>query len=193
MNTEASILEDLKEEISKEEEYELGLENGPSEDYKVIDDDHANYILKQIAEIEQEEDRINNVCKSEIEKTTQRINTYREKQLKTLDGTKKYLSSLLEAYAKGKLDGSKKKTYSLPYGSLSFKKSQDSYSYDNTVLLNYLKDNKLTQFIDVKESSKNGEIKKALEVKDGIPYLNGQPVEGISITPGELKFSVRIK
>ena len=90
------------------------------------------------------------------------------------------------------MQDSKKKSLKLPFGTLSFKKSQPKYIYDDEQVMNFIKSNELSQFIRVKEEINKRDLKSALTInEEGIIKLNGMQIEGVTITPGEEMFNVK--
>lgn len=185
------LLDNLYEEITEAEVEELGI-NIENDSFAITNDEQANFFLRRLEEIRNEKDKINNTCNTEIEKFTQKVNNFRAKELHTLENTENFFSTLLENYARIQLQGSKKKSLKLPFGTLSFKKSQPKYVYDDETVMNFIKANDYTEFIRVKEEINKRDLKSALNItEDGIVMLNGKAMEGVIITPGEEVFNVK--
>ena len=186
-----SLIEELKEFIIEEEAKDLHIEN-LDENFQILDDETANFFLKRLYEINQEKEEIVSLCDKEIEKHNQIVNTFREEKLKSFENVESYYKYLLEQYASSKLQGQTKvKSVKLPFGTLQFRKSPSQYTYDNDLLIKYLKDNNLNHLISIVESPNKKEIKKEGSEKDGKLIIDGQEVEGIDIQPGEVKFDVK--
>lgn len=188
----SDILESLFDEITEEEVKELGIEI-ENERFAITSDEQANFFLRRLQEIRSEKDKINTTCNNEIERFVSKVNNFRSKEILSLENTESYFSTLLEAYAKKQLEGSKKKSLKLPFGTMSFKKGQRKVLYDDETLSKFIKENNLNQFIRTKEEINKADLKKALEFNEenGIALLNGQVVEGITTTPGEENFSIK--
>jgi phage host-nuclease inhibitor protein Gam len=185
------LLDSLFEEITEAEVEELGIDI-ESSSFAITNDSQANFFLRRLDEIRNEKDKINNTCNTEIEKFCQRVNDFRARELKTLENTEDFFTTLLESYARHQLMDSNKKSLKLPFGTLSFKKSQPKYVYDDEIVMNFIKDNNLSEFIRTKEEINKKDLKSALNIsEDGIITLNGKAMEGITITPGEEKFNVK--
>ena len=189
-----SFLENyLMEEEAKE--LEITITGDEEQDSPMIDSkDKANYFLKLMNNIKDEIDSINEICDSEIEKTTKRVNDFREAQLSTLIKQYEYYKKILRNFTEHELENSNRKSVPLAYGTLSIKKQQDKWTYDEEKLLNWFKENnpelintKITESVDKKQL-------KSLSTKDGdIAILNGKPVEGVIITSQPDKFDIKIK
>lgn len=188
----SDILESLFDEITEEEVKELGIEI-ENERFAITNDEQANFFLRRLQEIRSEKDKIDITCNNEIERFTTKVNNFRAKEMLSLENTENYFCTLLEAYAKKQLEGSKKKSLKLPFGTMSFKKGQRKVIYDDEALTKFIKQNNLNQFIRTKEEINKADLKKALEFneQDGTASLDGQVVIGITTTPGEESFSIK--
>lgn len=187
----SDILNALFDEITEEEVKELGIEIN-DEKFAITSDEQANFFLRRLEEIRSEKDKINNACNNEIERFVNKVNSFRAKETLSLDNTEKYFICLLESYARKQLEGSKKKSLKLPFGTMSFKKGQRKMVYEDEALMTYIKNNNLVDFIRTKEEINKAELKKAVELQeDGNVTLNGQVVEGITTLPAEETFSVK--
>lgn len=187
----SDILESLFDEITEEEVKELGIEI-ENERFAITSDEQANFFLRRLQEVRSEKDKINTTCNNEIERFTTKVNNFRAKEILSLENTENYFNGLLEAYAKKQLEGSKKKSLKLPFGTMSFKKGQRKMVYDDEAVMNFIKSNSLNEFIRIKEEINKADLKKAVTVnEDGIVTYNGQVVEGVTTLPGEESFTVK--
>ena len=189
--SEPSLMDELKESIMEDEARELGLVN-VDENYKILDANSANFFLKRLEELKAEEDEINEMCDGEIERFTQKVNTFRDNRLTTIKNTQNYFKKYLEQYAEEQLANSKKKSIKLPFGTLQFRKATSQYTYDDDKLLSFLKDSKLTNLVAVKETPNKAELKKIASVKDGKLFINNVEVEGVTVAEGTTSFDVKI-
>lgn len=180
------LLKELENFIEQESDI-----NESDEQYKINNEEEANEILRRIKYFESEIEKVNKISDSEIERYTKLINDYRNKKLLEFNTRLEHYQLLLEEYAKEQLKNKKTKTISLPFGKIGFKKQQDTFNYDEEVLLKYLKENS-ADFIKVttKESVEKAKLKKAGTVSDGKLYLNGSAVDGITVTKNEDKFII---
>lgn len=183
-------MNELLKELENFIEQELDI-NESDEQYKINNEEEANEILRRIKYFESEIEKVNKISDSEIERYTKLINDYRNKKLLEFNNRLEHYQLLLEEYAKETLRGKKAKTISLPFGKIGFKKQQDTFNYDEDVLLEYLRNN-FTDFIKVttKESVEKAKLKKAGTISDGKLYLNGSAVDGITVTKNEDKFII---
>lgn len=191
-NDNSVLLSDLMETITETEVEDLGIDIS-NEKFRITNDEQAMFFIRKINELRDEKDKINNTCDRIIEKHNTTVNDFRAKELRGIEGTENYFSLLLEDYAKRELDGSKKKSLKFPFGTLSFKKTQPKYVYDDQTVFNYIKENHLDSCIRVKEEINKSELKKMIrydeETNQG--FIDDQPVDGLSILPPEEKFSIK--
>ena len=180
------LLKELENFIEQESDI-----NESDEQYKINNEEEANEILRRIKYFESEIEKVNKISDSEIERYTKLINDYRNKKLLEFNNRLEHYQLLLEEYAKEQLKNKKTKTISLPFGKIGFKKQQDTFNYDEEVLIKYLKENS-ADFIKVttKESVEKAKLKKAGTISDGKLYLNGSAVDGITVTKNEDKFII---
>lgn len=185
-----SLIDELKNQVIEEEAEELGLKD-IDESYKILDDESANFFLKRLTELHDEATEVNDLCDSEIEKYVSKVNSFRKQKISSIDRTISYFESLLENYASEKLKDTNKKSLKLPFGTLQYRKSQSKYDYDDNVLA-FLKTNHLDNLISVKEDINKSELKKVATIKDGRAYINDIEIPGVTITDGEINFSVKL-
>lgn len=197
------ILNELYEEITSQEVEELGIDV-ENERFQITTEEQANFFMRQLEEIRRQISKVETTCDTEIERYTKRVNEFKEKKTGTLKNTENYFLTLLENYARVELSQSKKKTIKTPFGTLSFKNSPSKFNYDEEVLMNFIKKHNLEAFVKVKEEinkkdlraavevQEDGSVKIVLEAMDGVRENSiSEVVEGILVTPGEEKFTVK--
>lgn len=186
------FLDELYESIADEEAEQLGIDIS-DEKYHIVDESQANFFLRRLSELEAENQKINEMCDAEIDAFVEKVNNFRNGKLKTNQGTIDYFSTLLERYAHSQLDGTKKKSLKLPFGTLQFRSSPDKLKYtDPEVVLKTLQANDMKELIRTKQEIDKTNLKKALTIIDGKAFLNGVEVTGIEVEPAEINFSVKI-
>ena len=104
-----------------------------------------------------------------------------------------FFENALKTYTLKELEGSKKKSIKLPYGTLSIKKQHDKYEYDEKEILQWLKEYNQEKFIETKvvESINKKELKKEAYYNNGSLYIDNIPVRGITVTPQGDKFEIK--
>lgn len=190
--SELNFLESLKEFMDQEEIKDLNI-NDP-ESFQIQSKEQANYFVKKILEIRSQQNEINKLADNEIKKTTTRVNQWRESEIEKTQQDEEYIMGLLRTFAEKEIVNVKKgKTIKLPFGSLSFKKQQPKYEYDDKKLLEVLEsaDDLKKQFVEYKSSAKKQELKKAGVVIENKLYINNKVIDGVTITPQDEKFEIK--
>ena len=194
-NTE-EFIKDLNESISKMEAEELNINvTGDEEsDREMIQNpQQANYFCKVVNELREERAKTEELINQELKRVQREYEAYKTKELNRIDGQIQYFSGLLESYATKELQNSKKRSIKLPHGTLSIKKQQDKYDYDEEAILECLKKNKQDKFIKVQtvETVNKKDLKKEGFSHNGKLYLDNIEVKGVVITAQPDKFEVK--
>ena len=190
------FIKDLNESISKMEAEELNINvTGDEEsDREMIQNpQQANYFCKVVNELREERAKTEELINQELKRVQREYEAYKTKELNRIDGQIQYFSGLLESYATKELQNSKKRSIKLPHGTLSIKKQQDKYDYDEEAILECLKKNKQDKFIKVQtvETVNKKDLKKEGFSHNGKLYLDNIEVKGVVITAQPDKFEVK--
>lgn len=194
-NTE-DFIKDLNESISKMEAEELNINvtgNEESDREMIQNPQQANYFCKVVNELREERAKTEELINQELKRVQREYEAYKTKELNRIDGQIQYFSGLLESYATKELQNSKKRSIKLPHGTLSIKKQQDKYDYDEEAILECLKKNKQDKFIKVQtvETVNKKDLKKEGFSHNGKLYLDNIEVKGVVITAQPDKFEVK--
>lgn len=194
-NTE-DFIKDLNESISKMEAEELNINvtgNEKSDREIIQNPQQANYFCKVVNELREERAKTEELINQELERVQREYEAYKTKEFNRIDGQIQYFSGLLESYATKELQNSKKRSIKLPHGTLSIKKQQDKYDYDEEAILECLKKNKQDKFIKVQtvETVNKKDLKKEGFSHNGKLYLDNIEVKGVVITAQPDKFEVK--
>lgn len=194
-NTE-DFIKDLNESISKMEAEELNINvtgNEKSDREIIQNPQQANYFCKVVNELREERAKTEELINQELERVKREYEAYKTKEFNRIDGQIQYFSGLLESYATKELQNSKKRSIKLPHGTLSIKKQQDKYDYDEEAILECLKKNKQDKFIKVQtvETVNKKDLKKEGFSHNGKLYLDNIEVKGVVITAQPDKFEVK--
>ena len=190
-----NFLEELNAAIAEYEknEYEKELTGDIEEDKYVINNDSmANYFCKLIKQLEEKINEINLHTDNEIEKIRIVYDNFRNEEVLKLTKQIDYYTGMLETYAYKSLEGTKKKSIKLPYGTLQIRKQQPEIKYEDEAL-EWLKENK-PEYVTIKETSS---INKTKLKKDGFintdnaMYIDEIKIPGILITERPDKFEVK--
>lgn len=194
-NTE-DFIKDLNECISKMEAEELNINvtgNEESDREMIQNPQQANYFCKVVNELREERAKTEELINQELERVQREYEAYKTKEFNRIDGQIQYFSGLLESYATKELQNSKKRSIKLPHGTLSIKKQQDKYDYDEDAIIECLKKNKQDKFIKVQtvETVNKKDLKKEGFSHNGKLYLDNIEVKGVVITAQPDKFEVK--
>lgn len=178
--SEARKLEDLDEIFTEEEE-----ETMP--DVAVLDDASAEYMLKRIREADEQLERMEAWYALQLDKAKavrNRTVAWAERNLRA------YFDMVPVKRSKTRM------SYELPGGKLVLKDQGPKYDQDDEKLVPWLKANKMTDLVKVKESANWAELKKMLkETPDGTGMMtgDGEIVPGITVEQRMPVFKVTIK
>lgn len=194
-NTE-DFIKDLNESISKMEAEELNINvtgNEESDREMIQNPQQANYFCKVVNELREERAKTEELINQELKRVQREYEAYKTKEFNRIDGQIQYFSGLLESYATKELQNSKKRSIKLPHGTLSIKKQQDKYDYDEDAILECLKKNKQDKFIKVQtvETVNKKDLKKEGFSHNGKLYLDNIEVKGVVITAQPDKFEIK--
>jgi phage host-nuclease inhibitor protein Gam len=171
------------------EEMETEVSEENRERFKIHDLSSLTWAMRKLSAIEAKKAEIDLVANNEIE----RIESYRDKEISKLQGSKEFFHSLIQEYAdqeKAKDPKFKQKT---PYGGISFRKSPAKWNYDEKFLLEHLENNSLNDFIRTKKEPDKVMIKDCFQVTKGKVYdTNGELVVGITVTESPYKLVVKV-
>lgn len=183
-----SAFEDLLASIDREEAEECGIEEGAT----ISSRDQANWYARKYLELQADITDKETTAKDYLEATKKRVEHWLEKSTSGSRSSAEYIKSLLEAFASRELEGAARKSLKLVDGTLSFKKQQDEYEYDEEKIRVFLLDTDGGGDYLVAQPAKvdKAKLKKEGTVKDGHLFINDVEIKGIKVTPREDKFSV---
>lgn len=162
-----------------------------NESFVVNDDLKANWVLRKISSYERSIKENNAIADAENDKIEQWLQSVNGNASASID----YFQGLLAEYAlKKREEDPSFKSIKLPNGNFGFRKRQPKWNYDDEKVLKALKRNDMTDLINLKESPKKVDIKKAFEIA-GNKVVNpntGEVIEGITIEDQEDNFNVKV-
>lgn len=154
-----------------------------NDSWKVKNDDDAEFIIESTNEELVESARYRLALQNKIKGL--------EEKLKKLDESDKYLierrNSYLIEYFETIDEKFKKKTktqekYRLPSGEIIKKYQGPEFKRDEAKLLNWIKSNKMNEYVEVKETPKWGELKKITKLINGqVATEDGEIIEGVEL------------
>lgn len=167
-------------------------EGTEKESFTVKDDSSANWALRKIKHINDRLDENKALFDAEMDKLERWIKSEEEKSQNDID----FFQGLLAEYAmKKKEEDPEFKSLKLPNGRIGFRKQQPQWNYDDEKIVQALKDSNLKDFINVQESPKKADIKKAFDVIDGkvVNPDTGEILKGITIEERPDDFNVAVE
>ncbi|WP_163579076.1 host-nuclease inhibitor Gam family protein [Gracilibacillus saliphilus] len=171
----------------------LEQEEQTNEPFKVTDDSSANWTLRVIKELQDQIKDNSELAQSEIEKIESWETQEKEKLQKQIDR----FESLLAQYAMERREEDPNfKSRKLPNGYIGFRNKQPKWNYNEEALVNFLKQAKMDEYINVTITEKPDKkaIKKAFKVEDGkvIDEDTGFLVDGITVEEQGEDFTVKV-
>jgi hypothetical protein len=165
------------------------LEAEQEERFKVTDLEGANWCLKKIAAVQKD------LKEKEILAATEKIKIEKwlEKENETSNNSICYFKSLLSEYLKELRQDNPKAKISTPYGTVSTRKTQIKWNYDDEKIKTFLKANNMVDCIRVEEELDKTALKKVLKVAgNNVIDDSGQIVEGITLEPSKEELNVKV-
>ena len=176
------MMEDLMHQIDEEEAEEYGAQDAyEQENFKILNQEQANYFLGKYKEAEKENEAIEATAKEALDRYKMRVEGWVENATAANKREMERLAALLESYAKSlQEEDPKKKTFKL----------QPEFHYDDVALCTYLQLLGNKDFLKETVAVNKAALKKAGAVVNGKFTINGEEVPGIKVTEREQKFSI---
>lgn len=173
----------LEEYLLESYEAPEDLADTENQRFRIQDDNQADWALRKIARARQDMKEAEETAAMEIEKINRWLDGQRDESLRT----ELFFTVLLQEYYEPRfMTNPDKKTYKLPSGKVQRRTQQPLFDRDNEALLAWLKQREMTDYIEVKETPKWGELKQQVQVvgehvviKDG--PLKGEIVDGVEV------------
>lgn len=193
MAMEQSELKTFDEFVEEEME-----DAGQSDQFKIMDEQSADWALRKIQQVERERKRLSEWVKGEIEKfkaEIEKYETYMEEQDEGFDRDREFFEGLLAEYGVriGLDQRERKKTIKTPNGSFGFRKARAKWEFQDAEVVKALEEKGLADYIRVKKSPDKVSIKKSFQVKNGKVYTpDGEHLEGVAVIEQGQTFSVKV-
>lgn len=173
----------LEEYLLESYEAPEDLADTENQRFRIQDDNQADWALRKIARARQDMKEAEETAAMEIEKINRWLDGQRDESLRT----ELFFTVLLQEYYEPRfMTNPDKKTYKLPSGKVQRRTQQPLFDRDNEALLAWLKQRGMTDYVEVKETPKWGELKQQVQVvgehvviKDG--PLKGEIVDGVEV------------
>lgn len=187
------FLADLQEYLNDQEA--IALDINESNEYLINDKSQADYFIKLSKQCENDINDIKEYIEAEKERYLQLLENYMIDQIMAVEKRKQFYDDALEAYIHRELDGTKKRSIKLPHGTLSLKKQQPHYTYEDEDIIDWAKemcpDIVKTTIPEPKVSIDKKKLKEQGEIIDGLLYIDGLQVPGVQVEIKDDAFSIK--
>lgn len=184
-NHNTDTLEDMLAMIANESVDTLDTKEAP-----LLTREEAEQYIRWYKSLVNKNLEIDNHADGYLASMKEKIESWRTAEKEKNADTMAYIESRLEAFAKANITG-KSKSLKLIEGTLSFRKEQPSFEYDEEILRPLITEQFPMYLEAVKPKIKYGEFKKAGTVIDGKFYMNDKLIEGVTVTPKPESFKVK--
>lgn len=183
---------------------EFDVPETESNGYFIADDRSAGWAMRKIAKINADEKRMLNQIDARLQEITAALQFQAEQVKKKAENDRAYFEQVLAVYFANLPDDVLKRTragrvsYELPEGRLMMTAPKREYRHDDARLLEFIKANKMIEYVRLKESPDWAAIKKNLSVSENgdvaIVGMLGEVFQTDAIVavdlPGEFKVEV---
>lgn len=192
---ETDFLNDLNEFMREELAKELDIKTDENNNYLINDNATANYFIGLTKQCNDEIQQIQEFIAAEKERLINKLTEYEAAQISGIKKKQLYYNRALEDYARRELANSSKKSIKLPNGTLAIKKQQPHYNYEDETIIEWAKDFYpeliKTTIPEPKQSIDKKELKKRLIIDNGVAYIDGIEVPGLTVDILDDNFSVK--
>jgi len=157
------------------------------ERFRLTDENMANWALRKVAKARAEYEEAAKVAEAEIK----RIDDWLNGRKRDLEHAEEFFTGLLTAYYLPQhMEDPQRKTFKLPAGAFQVRQQQPEYQRDDAALVRWLEEHVMPDYLELVKKPKWGELKKIIETKGGVATVAGEVVDGITVVPRGLKFTV---
>lgn len=185
-----SLIADLIEDIEAQDN-EL-ISGNSLDNPEQMTREEAEYFTKKYIEAANEIKKAEEAAKQYMEQQQEKVNNWLEKINKSNQFYLSVYGDALKVYAEKEMEETGKKSIKLIEGTLSFRKAQDKYEYNEEELRASLQNNHIDDFFELVEPKiKKADLKKAGTVINNKLYINDTLIEGVTITPQDKTFTIK--
>ena len=159
-------------------------DNNTAGEWKITNDSEAEWLIDKVNEELIEINRFELSLTNKIEIIKERLEKVKKEKENKISRRDNYLLRYFEEVPEELKKKSKTiEKYRLPSGEIIKKYPAPEFKRDNDTLVNWLKENKMAEFIEVKESAKWADLKKATKTIGSSVVLEetGEIIEGIEV------------
>ena len=192
---EKDFLSELNGFLEEEDAKQLNIIQDENNNYLINDKHQADYFIKLSKQCTEEIEEIQEYVKAEKERLLRNLEQFESKQIEKVKSRQAYYDRALEDFTRRELETSNKKSIKLPNGTLSIKKQQPHYEYSDEQFIewaeSYFPDLVKTTIPEPKKTIDKKELKKRAFIDDGMLFIDGFEVQGVSVQEREDKFEVK--
>lgn len=161
------------------------------EQFKVTNLEQATWAFRKMSAIDAKKAEIKSLADAE----RQRIADFEQREQSLLDSNRSFFESLLAQYGMSERDKDPKFKARTPYGTVSFRKSQPKWEYDDAKLIESLKAADRSDLIRIKEEPDKATLKKEFAVDNGrvVEPTSGVFIEGVTVTAQADKLEIKVE
>lgn len=167
------------------------IEQEQKETFKVTDLASANWCFKKMKALQNKKTQIQEYVDFE----QKRLEEYAEKEFRYIEESFNYFKTLLQDFVETQLENDPKFKISTVDGTASFGKVQQKIKYDDSVMLDFVKNNGLDEFVKVTTTEKlnKTDFNKYLKiVDDKVITEDGEIVDSAYIETTQ-NFNIKLK
>lgn len=172
----SAIEQSLQDYLLERSEYQQ------TEGFTVDSIDKAEWCMRKLAKLAQEDAADESAAQAEIERITAWLE---ERKAARQSQREFFVEHLTSFHRRVLLQDDKAKTIKLPHGVLKARKLPDKWEYDEKTILKWAKENGRHEMIRVKEEVIKDAVKRT--VKE-----DGEAIPGVTILPQGIKFDVEV-
>lgn len=159
------------------------------EKFEVKDISGASWVLRKLSALKKKDNEIKLLADEELE----RINSWRDRELKANEGSREYLEGLLTKFYSEQLEVDEKFKISTPYGRVSTRKQQPAIEYRDEEVIAWLERNDNVELIRIKKEIDKVALKSKMTISgDCMIDENGTVVDGVVVLQREPKIVISV-
>ena len=192
---EFDFINELNAFLQEEDAKKLNIQKDEENNYLINDKHQADYFIKLSKQCNEEIEEIQNYIKEEKARLLNNLEQFELREIEKVKNRQQYYDRALEDFARRELEGSNKKSIKLPNGTLAIKKQQPHYEYSDEQFIewaeSYFPELVKITIPEPKKTIDKKELKKRAFIDDGVLFIDGFEVQGVSVEERSDKFEVR--
>ena len=195
MINEFDFINELNAFLQEEDAKNLNIQKDEDNNYLINDKHQADYFIKLSKQCDEEMEEVKQYIKEERERLLRNLEQFEINEIQKIQNRQLYYTRALEDFTRRELEGSNKKSIKLPNGILAIKKQQPHYEYSDETFIewaeSYFPELIKTTIPEPKKTIDKKELKKRAFIDDGVLFIDGFEVQGVSVEERNDKFEVK--